>query len=587
MLAIEQEEAAALERVDGRYRSSARNLLHFIAFHRHAHPNLAPDLRQRGLCSFEGCDSHLMASLQAVITVLDSLASGRAAGEDLQDGPPPAQGLETLQDHCDRLFGSLAAQGATGIMVTLPSPAADHPALITELVQAGMTIARINCAHDGPEIWSRLVEGVAQARRATGKACRIAMDLAGPKLRTGLLTPQSAVIRARPERDRLGRRLKPARLLAVPEDALPQEVEEDVVLLPVKGKDWKRLKPGDRLQGRDASRRRRRFSVLAMRSEGVLLHCRQSCHFTSGLVFRQVGGRARLRVASLPPDPGERRLRPGERLNLTPEPDQGPGTIPCTLPQVFFDLRIGERVLFDEGRIAAVIRAVAAEEVLLEITQAKPQGSRLLADKGINFPDSDLRTPALTAKDIEDLAFAADHADIVNYSFVNRESDIEALRQSLQREGREDLALVLKIETRRAFLNLPRLLLMAMRQGSPLGVMIARGDLAIECGWEALAGIQEEILRICAAAHVPCIWATQVLDEMAHHGLPTRAEISDASMGARAEAVMLNKGPNITATVRTLQAIVNQSALGHRDRAEPLLACLAFRSNCDSGYPPA
>jgi pyruvate kinase len=121
-----------------------------------------------------------------------------------------------------------------------------------------------------------------------------------------------------------------------------------------------------------------------------------------------------------------------------------------------------------------------------------------------------------------------------------------------------------------------------MRDPRPLGVMIARGDLAIECGWEELAEIQEEILRICAAAHIPCIWATQVLDEMARHGMPTRAEITDAAMGARAEAVMLNKGPNLTATVRTLGAIVARfhprqpESPRHR---EELLSCLAFRTN--------
>jgi pyruvate kinase len=93
--------------------------------------------------------------------------------------------------------------------------------------------------------------------------------------------------------------------------------------------------------------------------------------------------------------------------------------------------------------------------------------------------------------------------------------------------------------------HLPELLLAAMRWPAPLGVMIARGDLAIECGWEELASIQERILRLCAAAHVPCIWATP-------------AEITDAAMGARAEVLMLNKGPNITATVRTLQAIIDR-----------------------------
>jgi hypothetical protein len=86
---------------------------------------------------------------------------------------------------------------------------------------------------------------------------------------------------------------------------------------------------------------------------------------------------------------------------------------------------------------------VAAREVRLEITVAQAMGSRLRSDKGINFPDSDLRTPALTAKDIEDLAFVTGHADMVSYSFVHRESDIQTLRQCLQDRGRGDLAVVL------------------------------------------------------------------------------------------------------------------------------------------------
>jgi pyruvate kinase len=288
-------------------------------------------------------------------------------------------------------------------------------------------------------------------------------------------------------------------------------------------------------------------------------------------------------VADLPAAPGELLLRSGDRLRLTAHPDTT-GTaadegvdaprpaIPCTLPEVFADVRSGERILFDDGRIGGMIRAVAPDGVEVEITQARPRGSRLRADKGINLPDSTLHTPALTARDVEDLAFATAHADIVSYSFVNREEDVAALQRELRRLGREDLGVVLKIETRRAFLQLPRLLLAAMRHPAPLGVMIARGDLAIECGWDALAEIQEEILRTCEAAHVPCIWATQVLDEMARHGTPTRAEITDAAAGARAEALMLNKGPNITATVRTLRRIV------HRAHTEPLQVCHRFQT---------
>jgi pyruvate kinase len=86
--------------------------------------------------------------------------------------------------------------------------------------------------------------------------------------------------------------------------------------------------------------------------------------------------------------------------------------------------------------------------------------------------------------------------------------------------------------------------------------MIARGDLAVECGWERLVEVQEEILWMTEAAHMPVVWATQVLEGMAKNGMPTRAEITDAGVGARAECVMLNKGPNIVETVRILHDIL-------------------------------
>ena len=88
--------------------------------------------------------------------------------------------------------------------------------------------------------------------------------------------------------------------------------------------------------------------------------------------------------------------------------------------------------------------------------------------------------------------------------------------------------------------------------------MIARGDLAIETGWKNFASIQEEIMRICEAAHLPVVWATQVLDNMAKKGVPTRSEITDAALAQRTECVMLNKGPYIEKTVKTLDKILRR-----------------------------
>src|SRR5262249_21303737 len=118
-------------------------------------------------------------------------------------------------------------------------------------------------------------------------------------------------------------------------------------------------------------------------------------------------------------------------------------------------------------------------------------------------------------------------------------------------------AMVLKIETQRGFENLPDLLLTAMRAPC-CGVMIARGDLAVECGFERLAEVQEEILWICEAAHVPVIWARQVLDTLAKQELPSRPEIRDAAMGHRAECVMLNKGPHMVSAVGVLDDILRR-----------------------------
>jgi pyruvate kinase len=591
---IEIEEQVTLAAIAPRFQASAINLLHFIAFHRNNHPGLQLAMREAGLCSLGGCDGHLHASLSTVIGVLQKLEGLPAEPSSPSAAPSSLGGQALMQAHGERLLGgNLGEESRTrtaAIMVTLPALPTEQAALIAELVEAGMDIARINCGHDGPEVWSNLVTLVRSAEAAAGRDVRIAMDLAGPKIRIGALPSQPGVVDARPLRNRYGTLLQSARILAVPMEGadVPPDRQPDVAtvdLLPIRNEGWHSLTMGDRLRARDSSGRWRELTVVDRLQRGLLLSCNQRCHFTSGLEFLQEGGPGKIVVGDLPAQEGDVLLWRGDRLWLTSSgADQKVlgirGGINCTVPEALIDLQVGERVLFDEGRIAGLIREVRPGAVELEITQARPKGSRLRAEKGINFPDSRLTIPALTSRDRTDLAFAAAHADIVSYSFVSQATDIEVLQQELHGHGREDLAVVLKIETRQAFLNLPRLLLTAMRYPRPLGVMIARGDLAIECGWEELAEIQEEILRICAAAHIPCIWATQVLDELARHGMPTRAEITDAAMGARAEAVMLNKGPNITATVRTLGAIVARfhprqpESPRHR---EELLSCLAFR----------
>lgn len=119
------------------------------------------------------------------------------------------------------------------------------------------------------------------------------------------------------------------------------------------------------------------------------------------------------------------------------------------------------------------------------------------------------------------------------------------------------LALVAKIENKEAVDHLPDIIIQAASR-QPLGIMIARGDLAVEVGYRRLAELQEEIMWVCEAAHIPVIWATQVLENLVKTGLPSRAEITDAAMGERAECVMLNKGPYIVEAVTVLTNILQR-----------------------------
>jgi pyruvate kinase len=263
-------------------------------------------------------------------------------------------------------------------------------------------------------------------------------------------------------------------------------------------------------------------------------------------------------------------LRVGDELLITAATERGrqaivdesqrivrPAQIGCSLNEVFQHARAGHRIFFDDGRLAGVIQGVTSEGLPVEIVRARKGEAKLRSGKSINLPDTDLALGAVTEKDLADLDFAVAHADMVGLSFVRHAADVEQFLAELDKRTKRRLGIVLKVETRQAFEELPRLLMTAMCR-PPVGVMVARGDMGVELGFERLAEVQEEILWICEAAHVPVIWATQVLESLAKKGLPSRAEITDAAMGGRAECVMLNKGPHMLRTVEFLSNVLSR-----------------------------
>jgi pyruvate kinase len=223
------------------------------------------------------------------------------------------------------------------------------------------------------------------------------------------------------------------------------------------------------------------------------------------------------------------------------------------LDEIIDDAKIGDLLLFDDGMIKSKVIDKKENELLLEITDCYKQ--KLGSLKGINLPDTKLNLPALTTKDIADLPFICRYADIIGYSFVRRADDVTKLYRELQKLNAVNTGVVFKIENREAFENLPEILIKGMERDK-IGVMIARGDLAVEIGFERISEVQNQILWLCEAAHIPVIWATQVLDNLAKTGIPTRAEISDAALAVQAECVMLNKGPKINQAIKALKNIL-------------------------------
>lgn len=229
------------------------------------------------------------------------------------------------------------------------------------------------------------------------------------------------------------------------------------------------------------------------------------------------------------------------------------------LHEIIDDAQIGDVILFDDGMIKSKVVEKGIDDLELEITACYK--TKLSSHKGINLPKTELHLPALTPKDIKYLPFVCEHADIIGYSFVRSGKDVEVLYNELKKNNAENIGVVFKIENQEAFENLPEILITGMRR-KRIGVMIARGDLAVEIGFERISEVQNQILWLCEAAHIPVIWATQVLENLAKTGIPTRAEISDAALGAQAECIMLNKGPHIYEAIKVLRNVLDRMA-GH------------------------
>jgi len=560
-----------IEKVHPLYRENALNLIHYLAFRRFDIDELQDKLRLSGLPDLAHIEGHVMKSLLCLKTIINHL-TGNPKVEKQKGIISIKKSEKLLYKNTRQMFGFKSKKRRTRIMVTMPASAANDYKVVKNLIKLGMNSARINCAHDNPEAWGKMISNIDRANKTLHKNCRVMMDLAGPKIRTGPVLSGPKVIHIKPERDLTGNVIRPSKLwIATPETPAPDNTFDAV--LPVSESLINKIRRGSTIWFSDSRNKKCKISIERKQGKGRWGICSDSAYISSGTELTvdtvKESGKEKSYVGELLPAEQYITLFKGDMLILTRDPvpgepgqydDRGKLTLPahisCTLPEVFDSVKKNDPVFFDDGKIEGVIEEIMERAVLVNIVNAGETGSRLRADKGINLPKSNLTVSGLTYKDRKDLEFVAMNADTVNLSFVNDENDVQELLHELDKNGTH-LGIILKIETQKGFGNLPLILLSAM-QSYPVGVMVARGDLAIETGWKNFASIQEEILRICEAAHVPDIWATQVLETMARSGVPTRSEITDAALAQRAECVMLNKGMYINETVKMLDKILKR-----------------------------
>jgi pyruvate kinase len=464
------EEAARARAIDAlpiAQRRSAANLAHYLALRATGHVALQGELVRNGLSSLARREAHVMATLDAVERALAAISG--VASEPARAAFAMDDGVQLLARHATELLETPMPH-MTRIVVTIPPWAAGNVPFLHALIDAGMDVARINASHGDQAQWQASIDALRTASAAAGRRIPVCIDLAGPKVRTGVCASGPIAL-----------------------------VATDRLVL--------HAASNDSLDGpRDANGRLTAPARVAVRPREVVEH-----------------------------------------------------------------VQPGHRVLFDDGNIRGVCVSAdrASSEITVEIEAVRTGAWSLKDRKGVNVPDTDMPIAALTHEDLSTLDFVTEHVDIVAMSFVRNPKDIADLHLAIRQRTHRTIGVVAKIETPQACRALPDILLELMKQ-PPCGVMLARGDLGVEIGFEHLPEAQDEILALCEAAHIPVIWATQVLESMTEHGFPTRGEVTDAADAARADAIMLGIGPFMVDTVAFVEDLLARTQI-RRARSRALL----------------
>jgi pyruvate kinase len=570
---------------------SIQNLQAYIALRSQDISELQNALANLSLSSLGRAQSCVINSINQDIFILSKLLHKEYTQTTYDKNALNYDDAKKIMLKNSEIFGSASQKFKTKVMVTLPSEAADSPKLIGDIIHKGASVVRINTAHDNASVWNKMALKVKEENIKQNKETKIYVDLAGPKNRTQKIEKIFTPFRIGSWRDPKEVEILPASQ----EFALTKKGQKDnfgnrLSTLVVSDELFEKCKDTPKLTIDDFERETTQSYNITNRSGRIFIKANKKITIFENTTVEIESSNnnniimSKLYNYELLPQPI--RLFKSQKIIITNKEILGQANfqygdtiyasiIGCSNKEIFSFVNIGDEIFIDDGKIGTKVIDTNDLGLVCEVFLAKEKGTILKEEKGINFPNTDLSIDAITQEDKKNFEDIVQFADIIGVSFAQTSDDIKMLQEMLVSKDKTSTAIAPKIETKTALRNLPNIL-KTLVQWESYALMIARGDLAIEVGFDNLPYIQEEILGICEAAHVPVIYATQILEGKMKNNLPSRAEVTDAATAQRADCVMLNKGPYVTDTVVILRTILRQMHTLFQKNRQLLCSCKAW-----------
>ncbi len=571
---------------------SLRNLKAYLNLRAMDVTKLQNELTSIGLSSLGRSQSCLISSINQNIDILSSILNIEFVKTKIDLDALTFEDAQEIMIRKSDVFGQHLNQFKTKVMVTLPSEAKESPKLIKDLIANGTSVFRINTAHDDADTWNIMAKFIKQESELQNKDIKIYVDLAGPKNRTTQIQKVFIPFRIGSWRDpKLVEILPKSSTNAMTKKGIKDNQGNLKSSLVVSDDFFKVCKKSLRLKIDDFERDTKQIYSLIKQDDRIFINCDKKITIeeNTNIEIKNENHKYISALYNFEKLPQVIKVNLGDKIIITHQDIIGCSDykyketiykciIGCTNKDIFPYVKISDSIFIDDGKIGCKVIDINELGLECEIFLAKETGTALKEEKGINFPNTDLQISAITPTDEQNFEYIAQFADIIGLSFAQNKEDIKKLQDMLTLKNKTNIAIAPKIETKTALRNLPTILEQLLLWEN-YALMIARGDLAIEIGFDNLPYVQEEIFGICEAAHIPVIYATQILEGKMKNNLPSRAEVTDAAFAQRADCVMLNKGPFVIDTVIAIKNILRKVHTQHQKNRQLLGVCETWKCN--------